>query len=363
MGDERLAARWVAWAGHVAFIHLNDMALSQALLDDAIERGEQHNDPTAQSLALAWLTWTLWTAGDTERAVTLWPRLEALLPQVPDPHDRRYAHIKGLGGTSTSVAFRGDTRTARTQAQQLLDIGNQTGNRPATAMGHMTLVVVNMMLGNQQETLEEADAATGCDADPIYALATGLWSAGMNSLWGDATSAQQTIDELRPLTVRFGLVTSNEFLNTFQAMLDIAAGQLSHGMHELTAIRERSDRAGNDWNCLQVDLFVALLSARIATGEVSGTLASALRNPGFVLRHVRGAAKRARVTLEQLSATIAERGFGAQRPLLELELAKLAIHDKRIEDARASLRRIGELLSHEPDGTIARDAAALLAAL
>lgn len=230
-------------------------------------------------------------------------------------------------------------------------------------MGHMTLVVVNMTLGNQQHALEEAVAATECDADPIYALATGLWSAGMNSLWGDATTAQQTIDELRPLTVRFGLVTSNLFLDTFQAMLDIGAGQLSNGMHELTAIRERSDRAGNDWNCLQVDLFVGLLYARIATGEVNGTLASALRNPGFVLRHARGAAKRARVTIEQLSATIAERGFGAERPLLELELAKLAIHEKRVADARASLLRIAELLAREPDATIARDATALLANL
>ena len=363
VGNERLAARWVAWAGHVAFIHLDDMALSRQLLDDAIQRGERYNDPTAQALALAWLTWTLWTSGDTARAVTLWPRLEALLPRVPDPHDRRYAHIKGLGGVSTAMALRADTRTARSQAEQLIDIGNKTGNRRAAAMGHMTLVVVEMMLGNQQEALEQATAATSCDADPIYALATGLWSAGMNALWGDAADAKRTIDELRPVTVRFGLVTSNSFLDTFQAMLDITAGQLSRGMQDIAAVRERAERSGNGWNCLQVDLFVALLYARIATGEVSGSLASALRNPGFVLRHVRGAAKRARTTLEELSTTITERGFGAERPLLELELAKLAVHEKRLDDARTSLCQIGELLTQEPDATIARDAAELLAAL
>ena len=230
-------------------------------------------------------------------------------------------------------------------------------------MQQSPLVLVEMMLGNQHAALEQARAATSCDADPVYNLLARQYSAGINALVGDAEDAQRTIDELRPVIVRFEVVQSISYLDTFQAILDITAGQLSRGMQEITTIRERAERAGNDWNCLQIDLFIALAYARIATGEVSGSLASALRNPGFVLRHVRGAAKRARTTLEELSATITDRGFGGERPLLELELAKLAVHEKRLDHARTSLCQIGELLTQEPDATIARDAAELLAAL
>jgi class 3 adenylate cyclase len=360
VGDDRLAARWIAWAGHSAFLHLNDMPHSRRLLDEAIELGRRCDDPTAQALALAWLTWTLWTEGNTARAVEVWPQLEPLLARVEDPHDRRYAHIKGLGGVGTATALRGDTRTARSIANELLAIGEQTGNRRAAAMAHGVLAPTELIVGNIEAALAETELAVACEADPIYALASGLWSAGINAPMGDADQARQMIDEFRPLTVQFELPTSRGFFDTCSAMLAIVTGQMSRGARDLTEIRERAERAGNAWNCLQIDVFFALIYARIATGAVSGSLAGALRNPGFVLRHARGAGKRGRAALEHLAATIDARGYPGQRPILEFELAKLAMHDRRPDDARAHARRVVELLADEPEATLYRDAADLL---
>jgi class 3 adenylate cyclase len=361
VGDDRLTARWIAWAGHAAFLHMADMARSRQLLDEALALGERCNDPTAQALALGWLPWTLWLAGDTARGVTLWPRLEALLPHVPDPHDRRYAHIKGLGGFAVSAGIRGETHAARTRARELIHIGERTGNRRAAAMGHGGLVFVNIVLGNQSDAIDETVATTACEADPIYALSAALWSAGINALFGDPNHAQQTCDEWRPFTERFGLTASTDNFDAFTAMLAVSSGQLSRGMRDLAAVRERSERAGNDNLCGFIDLFLAMLYARIATGEASGSLGAALRNPGFVLRYARGAAKRGRAALEELAATLDDRGFGGYRAMVELELAKLAVHERRTDDARAHLHRVQELLADEPDATLVRDAAAMLA--
>ncbi|MDP9332305.1 MAG: hypothetical protein M3Q30_03180 [Actinomycetota bacterium] len=46
--------------------------------------------------------------------------------------------------------------------------------------------------------------------------------------------------------------------------------------------------------------------------------------------------------------------------MLEFELAKLAIHDRRPDDARAHAQRVVELLADEPEATLYRDASDLL---
>ncbi len=70
-----------------------------------------------------------------------------------------------------------------------------------------------------------------------------------------------------------------------------------------------------------------------------------------------------RATLEALLATIDDRGFGGFRATLELESAKIAVRDRRTDEARAHLQHVQELLAHEPDATLARDAAAMLETL
>ncbi len=363
VGDDRMSARWIAWSGHIAFIHVNDLPLSERLLDEARELGERSDDPTAQALALTWLTWTLWQEGKTARARSIWPQLEPLLPHVPDAQDRRYAHIKGLGGVATAAALHGDTLVARAHAHELITIGAQTGNRRAAAMGNMALVVVEMMLGNERAAIDAAAAGIACEADPVYALICGLYSAGVEATWGDAVHAQQTVDELRPLIVELEANGPLDFCDASGAMLAIQAGHLSRGTDDIAEVRLRFERAGCAWGCIGVDVFFAVMYAKIATGEVTGSLAHALRNPKFVLRHARGAAKRARAALEELSATARDRGFGGYRAGAELQLAKLAVHDRRTDDARAHAQRVLELLADEPDATLHRDATDLLSAL
>jgi hypothetical protein len=102
---------------------------------------------------------------------------------------------------------------------------------------------------------------------------------------------------------------------------------------------------------------------QLSTGEASGDLSTVLHNPGFVLKHARGAGKRARTTLEQLVATAEPRGFPGLLPGLEFELAKLAAHDRRKDDAVAHANRVIELLALEPDATYVIDAKELLSTL
>ncbi len=279
VADDALTARWLAWAGHVAFLHLNDLGLSTELLDAALDLGEQCNDPTGQAYALAWLTWTLWTAGDTARVLTLWPRLEAVLPRVPDPHDQRYADIKGRGGTATAAAHRGDTRTARAYANELIEVGERTGNRRAVAMAHLALGATSMVLGNRQEAIAATVAAAAGGADPVYALAAALYSAGVNTMWGDPNDARRTCDEWRPFTVRLEIATDTPFFDAYQAMIAVGSGHLSRGMRDLADVRAVAAAGGNDWLCFFIDFFLAVMYSATRHGRGERLRRSGIAEP------------------------------------------------------------------------------------
>ena len=365
VGDDGLTAHWLGWSGQAAFHRLHDVVRSREVLDEAIALGERSGDVTAEADALVWQCWTLCTQGDTERALGLWPRIEALLPRIDDPYARRYAQIKGMGGVAYAHAVRGDTGEARRITAELLEIGARTGNRRASAMGYITMASVHLALGNLPEAKAAAMAADGCDADTIYALLATVWLTGTLTRGdeGELAEGQATIDTWRPLTVAMELPHWTNWFDAFGAAIALNTGRLSRGVHDLAEAAARFERAGNGWGLFNCELISAVMYAQIATGEASANAGAALRNPGFVVKHVRGAAKRARTSLDTLVATAEQRGFGGMRPSIELEAAKLALHEKRHDDARAHLERVRDRLADEPEATFAKEATALLATL
>jgi class 3 adenylate cyclase len=363
VGDDALTAHWLGWAGQVAFIGLHDLSRSRELLDEALLLGERCGDATALGNALAWQSWTLTGLGETERALTMWPQIETLLPHISDPYCRRYIHIKGLGGLANAAAPAGDIGRARAAALSLIEIGTQTGNRRSTAMGHINLSTVHLALGNRQAACDAAVAARETEADLFYSLIADMWFIGINTTWGDAAQAQEAVDRWRPVTKTLELTEFSDYLDLFEALLAIKAGQLSRGMKALDDARAQFDRATNAWGLVNYDVAMAQIYAQIATGEASGDLSAVLHNPGFVLKHARGAAKRARTSLEQLAATLDGRGYAGLLPGVEFELAKLAAHDRRKDDAVAHANQVIELLAAEPDATYVIDAKDLLSRL
>ncbi len=148
-------------------------------LEQALDLGRRANDPTAQAYALAWLTWTMHSFGQCALATTYWPLIEALLPDIPDPFDRRYVQLKGRGGLAYALAARGERVAARAIAEELLEDGRRTGNRRATAMGQFPLIVLDATSGDPESGLRRAIVAAECGADPMYRLSADVWRAGM----------------------------------------------------------------------------------------------------------------------------------------------------------------------------------------
>ena len=359
LGDDTLHARWLAWEGNVVWNHDGDIKAGIALLDEALELARTCGDATAEAFAIAWLTWVLTANGQTKRAVSLWPELAEILPGVPDATDRRYAFIKGLSGVAIASAQRGDTLTARAQAKELIDLGAQTGNRRASAMGHIVLVYVYLVLGDDTVVAKEAKAVVACEADPIYTWIGEIFVVvGMLSTTEPHLVLQQIeASRAEPARHSFGALTQN--YDEMAAAATVADGHLSRGLRTLAAMRERRSTVGNLIGCVSIDRFIARLDARLSIG---GLTASALGRPAFLV-HRRGAGKRARLALEAMSATLVRDGFDGLQASVEYELVLLAKDQKRTQDARAHVRNVEHVLCDEPHAFFSHQAREALATI
>ncbi len=366
VGDEVLTARWTAWRGMTAW-QQGQVKDAERLLTDAVGLAERCNDATAHGYALAWLTWVAPQGGDTARAVAIWPALEALVPRVADAHDRQYVHIKGLGGVGLALASRGDIKGATARADELLEIGRRTGNRRASAMGYMVMVVVAFARGDEYAAKAGTQAAIDCDADPMYMFFAEAWATGLAIGSSGTEEARRRFDVLEARWRDVGADVNPGQLAAFRYQLDVLSGHLSRGMGGLDDLREQEQALGNADVVGNIDSFTAILHARLATGDVGGTAApappAALRDRAFLRAHRVGAAKKARVALEQLGRTFDERGDHGRRVAVEFELAKIAKHERRNDDARAHLQTVQQLLAGAPDASLCLRANGMLVEL
>ncbi len=293
---------------------------------------------------MAWLSWVLSNRGHTERAAGLWTQLQAVLASVPDPTDRRYVHIKGMAGVAIAHALRGDTLAARAMAQELLDLGAETGNRRASAMGHIVRVYVYQILGDAEMVAREGRAAAACQADPIYVWLGEIYAASGVLGCGRFEEAEHLIEQHRaePTLHGYGLLADG--YRGLATMAAVAGGHVTRGMRELSAKRESSEAVGDLLGCVQVHFNVARALVVVARGELS---VSKVKNPGLMLL-LPVAARRGRAALDQLIADIEEHGLLGFRPAVEYELARLSMHQRRSKDARAHLDAVDHLLAAEP---------------
>ena len=359
VGDDALRARWLAWRGNVVWNHGSDITDAIRLLDEALELSRACGDATAEAYALAWLTWVLASNGQPARALRLWPELQTILSSVPDPTDRRYVYIKGLAGAANASAMRGDTQSARAQAQELLEVGTRTGNRRASAMGHLVRVNVYQALGDNDMVGREAKAMVACQADPIYRWLGEIYIASAAITSAHPSQAGHLAERYRaePTQQGFGLLAAN--YSMISAMASIVDGHVIRGLRSLSAGRESFATSGNVTTCAGIDLFIARAYVRLASGELP---ISKLKNPGLLLV-LPGAARRGRSALDDITATIEEHGLDSLRPLVEYELALVAKHQHRTKEARSHLEAVQDLLSAEPYAFIRTQAVTTLAEL
>jgi class 3 adenylate cyclase len=357
IGDPRLSALWNTWRGLALWF--DDGAINEAIatFEEAVEEAIACGDVTARGYAAAWLAWATWGAGEPLRSAALWEEVRAFVDEIPDPYDRRFVTLMAMGGAAIGAALVLDISSATRLADELLQIGRSTGNRRATALGHIAHVAAYFSVGDTGEAVLSAQRAVAAGADPIYAATADVWAIGVEAAHGDIETVDQIIDSVDNER-RIPFIFYSRIVDVFRAQLDVLRGDLSRGDKRLQRLRPDLEAAGDRWMVETIDAFYAAMPARIASGEVEAQPTQALRNPSFAMRHGIRPAHKAR---DRLASLMEATAFPSFVPFIEIELAKLEHSQGRTSRALAHAERVRELLADYPESTHYRVATALIA--
>jgi class 3 adenylate cyclase/tetratricopeptide (TPR) repeat protein len=364
LDDDALRSRWSAWRGHVMHWGRGEVAQAIGLFDEAIALGGRSGDAGPEAYARAWMIYALWLSGRTSETRSHWHRVQELLPSIEDPPLRRYIEIKAMGGAALAANVLGDFTTARELSARLRAIGAESGNRRATAMSLVASIYEPFVCGDLDGARRIVDEMDRVDPDPLYRLSMSLWSGGLAAFSEDIDGAHRVLEESIPMCRGLGL---EWFVANFESMAALALlfeGRAGRATRELERCRADAIRRGDLSNAVaMIDISFAVVHARIATGAAEGSVWTAIANPGFVLRHVVGAAGRARRELEQLLVALDEIDHPAYRFQVHWELAVLADHDGRHDDAAHHAQQIIDGLGEFTEAGYVRQARELLGAL
>lgn len=189
----------------------------------------------------------------------------------------------------------------------------------------------------------EGKAAAACQADPIYVWLGEIFGAAGALGSGRTEEARHLIEQCRvePANHGYGALTQN--YRAMAAIADVGAGHVIRGFRELMTVRASMEAAGDITGCASIDMNVARAYVALARGDLP---VSKVKNPGLMML-LPTAAKKGRTALDRLLVET-EESFPALRPAIEFELARLAAHRRKPNEARAHLDAVDQLLSAEP---------------
>jgi class 3 adenylate cyclase len=354
VNDAVLSAQWKAWETMVHWMHTGEIFGSIEAMNEALEMAVRCDDPVAQGYAMAWLSWMFYVGGQPQQAAELWPGVQTLLPRIDDADVRQYVHIKALSGAAFGAATHGDGTLAETQAHELLEIGRATGSRRALVTGHCVLIAVHLFRGDIAALNTAVAEARAVKADRVYSYVYDVWAVGVSIAYGDPTEARELFETARPLAEEVEIGINTVFYDYMACQLDLIDGKLSRAVRGLEAERRKNQARGLLWAVCQQDGFFAIVLARTATGEAAASTGAALRNPSFVRRYGLGIAKKARRLLEAAHDLLSEHGYTTV--LVDIELAKLAAHDGRLDDAKRHALIVQTALADTPNATFYQEA-------
>lgn len=358
VSDAESRGMWLVWHCFVSYASL-DFAAGFAYGDQAVALGEECRSPRVVAYALTQMTWALALHGRTRDAAAAGERALSLVDALTDERDATYVRFKAGAGVALAYGSSGDLIKSRAYATQVLDLASRSGSRRGLSMGHYVQGLLYATIGERARSLSEFAIAFEAAPDPIYRAvvvtnyASNLMFDGQNALARGITEASLASSE------RNGLVFESYLSKANLALLTLAEGDPGRGLDQLEAVARDAEERQWPFMCLVMPMTMANVYARIATGEAKGSLATALRNPSFVLGRGRRAPDIARSELTRLSENLSP-DFEGYRLVIDYTLAQVLVKRKDYVPARAALQRALAFLQPMGDCPGARDAQALL---
>ncbi|MGB7859701.1 MAG: adenylate/guanylate cyclase domain-containing protein [Acidimicrobiia bacterium] len=348
---------WLIWRGHAAGFKL-DQTDNLVFLDAAVKIAEDIGDKSGLAYAKTWQIWGYFIKGEIDLAAGVAEEIRewATANRDIDP----YPYFKSRCTLALALAASGRVEKIPGICQEVIEFGHRVGNNRCIAYAYQGLAMMEVALGNYANAIALAEKSHSIAKDPIYrdtALLTVVAAAGIIN---NSPLAREAVDALKKAGESGIQLPAPLFVNLGDAVARMSEGELSAGMEQLYDTRSEAKRLARLWEWLFGGTYIAVILARIASGDTTGDLKTLLKNPRFIAQ-ARRARKEALPTLLAMRKEIDTYGFGAATYIVDVELAKLYLSNGEKELARGVLQPLLEIDSPSAETEGADRVRALLA--
>jgi class 3 adenylate cyclase/tetratricopeptide (TPR) repeat protein len=363
LGDAELLGLYLGWTGHMLYWH-EELDASLEHLDRAVQIGHEAGSKLVVAYGESWRAHTLLFLARSPEALEAGERALALGREFPDTP---YLVCKPLMAIAYAAGWMGDLERARLAGEELFEIARRTGNSRALVMGQSCLCLTYVMSLDNERYFEAARTALKSALDQGYRNLAACWVGWSSAYTGRWDEVTRILEEFAPLTERLSqkILTTN--FRGLEGMVAMSRGELprAFALIEAEVARVESGPAMQ----FAATYSLAFAYAGIARAETTGgfralvqNLLFMFRNPGFVIRRVIPARRKALALLNRF-ADDPPNGLRGYSGLAMLELARLHADKGERDAAAARVAGAIEFFERQGGGEALRQAGELAASL
>lgn len=256
------------------------------------------------------------------------------------------AYFQSLGGLGMIYMFKGDSAKNFELGRILLEFGESHSDLRSTVVGYICTSYGHYTAGDFPRAVEWGEKAVELSNDPLFDVWPKMVLASYAVQTEQFQEAAEILREIIPLCRLLGMDYVLTHAQALHGMVLIATGRFSRGLKMIKAGLEVLTDHGRLFTRYLLEVSLAEIYFQMATSARRFGLWTAIKNPGFILKEVPFAKRKATAYLNksiQVGKEVGARGFVQGRALLNLGL--LHHQNGRKEQARECLDEAQRILA------------------
>ncbi|MFC1840611.1 tetratricopeptide repeat protein [Thermodesulfobacteriota bacterium] len=288
-GNNVKSGKLYAWLGFAKFCREKNKK-SYQLLQTALQRGQDANDPELISCACTWLPWTCAELGLYDEGIEYGKRAQKIAEEHgSEPH----IYDQALSGMGQICFYRGDVKKPLEIGQQLVEYGRKNANSRSIVNGYISIGHGHMNAGDYAIALQNYSKAYDNAKDPFYFEWPKFFMGMSYSLENRFEESEQPLREVLAYSDEYGCEALGTSAQVFLAVLLISRGELAQGLKGLNKLASSAGNNGRYYPNSFIEHALGTVYLRFLQRESSLNVWGLIRNLGFLIKTLPRAASKA----------------------------------------------------------------------
>jgi class 3 adenylate cyclase/tetratricopeptide (TPR) repeat protein len=317
LADKALLAIFYAWLGLDLFCSGQPKESYRCSLK-ALELGQETGSNAAKGLVYSNLIWCCAELKLLDEGIHYGEEVLAKGNEL-DP----MSYNMSLGGLAAIYLFLGDSQKNLELGRILLESGESHSDLRSTVVGLICTSYAHYSAGDFPTATEWSQKAIEISNDPLFTVWPQIVLASYYVQGEKFQEAEEILQEIIPSCQELGMIYVLTHAQALYGVVLIAMGEFSRGLKVIKAALAELTHSGRLLTHYLVELCLAEIYFLIATRARPLDLWSALKNPGFIMKEVPFARRKAIAYLNRVirvGKEVGARSFAHSRALLDLDI-------------------------------------------